>query len=116
MKIPPEITYRGVEKTNALDTLVEEKIAKLEGICDYLNSCRIAIEKVHDRPSHGSPYRVRIDMTIPPSHELVVDNQPSESIQYEPIDVVIREAFDTAERQLKKLTRQQRESDRGKAQ
>ncbi|PLZ52277.1 ribosome-associated protein, partial [Fischerella thermalis WC442] len=26
MKVPPEITYRNVDKTNALDALVKEKI------------------------------------------------------------------------------------------
>jgi ribosomal subunit interface protein len=114
MKIPPEITYRGVEKTDAIDNLVREKLAKLERIYDYINSCRIAIEKAHDRPRSGSPYRVRIDMTVPPNHELTVDRNPAEDIQYEALDTLIREAFDVAERQLKKLTRQQRQSDRGK--
>jgi cold shock CspA family protein/ribosome-associated translation inhibitor RaiA len=114
MKIPPEITYRGVDKTEAIDNLIQQKIAKLERICDYINSCRIAVEKVHDRPRSGSPYRVRIDMTVPPSHELVVDNDPEIDSHYEPLETTIRKAFEIAERHLKKLSRQQRESDRGK--
>ncbi|MBH8550810.1 HPF/RaiA family ribosome-associated protein [Nostocaceae cyanobacterium CENA357] len=115
MKIPPEITYRNVEKTNAIDTLVNEKIAKLEHICNYISSCHIAIEKAHDRPRSGSPYRVRIDMTVPPGHELVAESNPSESNQYEPLDVVIRDAFNAARQQLFKLTKQQHESDRSKS-
>lgn len=47
MKVPPEITYRNVDKTNALDALVKEKIAKLEQVCDYISSCHIVIEKIH---------------------------------------------------------------------
>ncbi|MBD0314135.1 MAG: ribosome-associated translation inhibitor RaiA, partial [Microcoleus sp. T3-bin5] len=86
MKVPPEITYRNVDKTNALDTLVEEKIAKLEQFCNYISSCHIAIEKIHDRPRSGSPYRVRIDLTVPPGHELVAESNPSDTNQYAPVD------------------------------
>lgn len=116
MKVPAEITYRDVDKTSAIDNLVQEKIAKLERVCGYLNSCRIAIEKVQDRPRSGSPFRVRIDMTVPPSHELVADSHPNEQNQYVELDTVIRDAFSRAERQLKELTRQQRESDRAQNQ
>ena len=38
MKIKPEITYRHLDKTDAIQSLVEEKIAKLEQFCDYMNS------------------------------------------------------------------------------
>lgn len=116
MKVPLEITYRDVTKTDALDSLVHEKIAKLERVCDYINSCHIAIEKIHDRPSSGSPYRVRLDITVPPGHELVAESNPSGNNQYTEVDTVIRDAFSMAERQLKELARRQRESQRTKTQ
>jgi cold shock CspA family protein/ribosome-associated translation inhibitor RaiA len=112
MKIPPEITYRNVEKTNAIDTLIHEKIAKLETVCHQLNSCHIAIEKIHDRPRSGSPYRVRIDMTVPPGHEIVAERSPAEGNQYEPLDAVIRDTFNAARQQLVKFNERQQESDR----
>lgn len=114
MKIPPEITYRGVEKTNTIDALVQEKIQKLEEVCDYISGCHIAIEKPHDRPRSGSPFRVRLDITVPPGHEIVAESNPGEGKQYEALDVVIRDAFDAAQRQLKKLNEQQRQSDQAK--
>lgn len=112
MKIPPEITYRNVEKTNAIDTLIHEKIDKLEHVCNYINSCHIAIEKTHDRPRSGSPYRVRIDITVPPGHEIVAECNPGESNQYDPLDAVIRDAFNAARQQLVKLSDRQLESHR----
>ncbi len=114
MKIPPEITYRNLEKTNGINALVHEKIAKLEQICDYISSCHIVIEKIHDRPRSGSPYRVRIDMTVPPGHELVAESNPPDVNQYPPLESVIRDAFNAATRQLRELTRQQRESDKAR--
>ncbi|WP_013322510.1 HPF/RaiA family ribosome-associated protein [Gloeothece verrucosa] len=115
MKIPVEISYRGVEKTDTIETLIDEKVAKLEKFCNYLNSCHIAVEKIHDRPRSGSPYRVRIDITVPPSHELVAESNPAEQNQYVELDRVIRDAFSKAERQVKELSRQQRDSDQAKS-
>lgn len=116
MKVPPEITYRDVEKSEAIDALVQEKIAKLERVCDYVSSCHIAIEKINDRPRSGSPYRVRIDLTVPPGHELVADSNPSGDTQYVELDTVIRNAFSMAERQLKELKHRQQDHHKGKTQ
>lgn len=112
MKVGLEVTYRDIERTEAIDALIEEKIAKLERLCSYINSCHIAIERVNGRPSHGSPYRVRIDLTLPPSHELVADSNPSDTNQSVALDTVIRDAFSKMERQLKEQTRQQREAEK----
>ena len=109
MQIPLEITYKDVEKTDALEALVHEKAAKLEQVCDHINSCRVTLEKAHDRPKTGSPYRVCIDLTVPPSHELAAVKNPGEGDQYDPLETVIRSAFDAARRQLVKLTEKQRD-------
>ncbi|MFP4007135.1 MAG: HPF/RaiA family ribosome-associated protein [Spirulinaceae cyanobacterium] len=107
MKVPPQITYRGVNKTDALENLVNEKIAKLEQFCDHINSCRVAIEKAQDHPSSGSPYRVRIDLTIAPSHELAVVKSPDQGKQYTDLEPMIRDAFDAARRQVIELNDRQ---------
>lgn len=112
MKVGLEVTYRNVEKTAAIESLIQEKLAKLERLCSYISSCHIAIEKVNDRPSHGSPYRARIDLTLPPSHELVADSNPGDTNQFVALDTVIRDAFSKMERQLKAQTRQQREAEK----
>jgi cold shock CspA family protein len=108
MQIPLEITYLDVEKTDALETLIHEKVAKLEQVCSYMNSCRVALEKTHDSPKTGSPYRVRIDITVPPGHEIAAVKNPGEGEKYDALEAVIRSAFDAARRQLVKLTEKQR--------
>jgi ribosomal subunit interface protein len=113
MKVPPEITYRGVDKTAALETLINEKIAKLERVCDHISSCHIAIEKNQERPRGRSPYRVRLDITVPPSHEVVAESNMGDRTQYAELDTVIRDAFDKAWRQLRDLSRQQQQYDKG---
>lgn len=109
MEMPLDITYRDVEKNAAIDNLIRSKVEKLEEVCDHIIGCHIAVEKAHDNPSHGSPYRVRLDLTVPPSHEVVVTRNPGEGIQYDSLESVIRDAFDTARRQLRDLNEQQQD-------
>lgn len=107
MQVPLQVSYRDVPKTDALENLIREKVAKLEQFCDHINSCRVAVERAHEHPSHGSPFRVRIDLTVPPGHELAVVKNPAEGNQYDPVDSVIRDAFEAARRQLVSLNRKQ---------
>ena len=107
MRIPPEIAYRGVNKTPALEKMIAEKIEKLEQYYTQISSCHLALEKVHDHPESGSPYRVRIDITVPEDREIVVDKSPDKGTQYTSLEAVIRDAFDAANRQLKDMNDQQ---------
>ena len=107
MRVPPEIAYRGIDKTPALEALIAEKIEKLEKFYTQISSCHLAIEKVHDHPEHGSPYRVRIDITVPEDREIVVDKSPDTGKQAQPLEALIRDAFDVANRQLKEMNEQQ---------
>ncbi|MEL6441017.1 MAG: HPF/RaiA family ribosome-associated protein [Cyanobacteria bacterium J06621_8] len=108
MQIPPEITYRDLEKTDAVDSLIREKIAKLEQFCDYINSCRVVVEQAHKNPDSGSPYRVSIDITIPHGREIAVNHNPDEGKQYPPLEAVIRDAFEAARRQVISISTEQK--------
>jgi len=107
MEIPLEITYRNVKKTEALETLIRKKVITLEKVCQHLSSCRVALEKAQHEHA-GNPYRVRLDMTVPPGHELVVTRNPGEG-RYSELPPIIRSAFEAAKRQLKKLVDRQRQ-------
>lgn len=113
MKVSPEVTYRGITKTDAIEALINQKIAKLEQVCDHISSCHIAVEKNQDRPRDQSPYRVRLDITVPPGHEVAAESNMSAQKQYVGLDTVIRDAFDKAWRQLRDLSKRQKEYDRG---
>jgi ribosome-associated translation inhibitor RaiA len=108
MNLPLELTFRGVEKTEDLERLLREKVDRLERVCDYINGCRIVVEKAQAHQDGGNPYRVRIDVTVPPRHELVAERGPVEEYVSERLSHLIRETFDAMERQLKELVEKQR--------
>jgi ribosome-associated translation inhibitor RaiA len=72
MQVPLEITFRNVRESPSIRRLVAEKAAQLQKVCSHLSSCRVAIELPHQRHRTGNRYWVRIDLTVPPSHELAV--------------------------------------------
>ncbi len=108
MQVPPEISYRGLEKQDRIDNLVGARIAKLEKICDYIISCHIAVEQNQKNRQTGNPFRVRILVRVPPGHELVAERISTRGEREEPLAAVIRRAFDAMEKQLKELVEKQR--------
>ncbi len=108
MKIPLEIAFKGIPHTDEIETLIRAEAAKLDRVCDYITSCRVAVEKRQQHQEAGNPYRIRIGMTVPPGHELVVKREPSMGDMHDPLEIVIKRAFTAAARQLRKLVEQQR--------
>ncbi len=109
MNVPLEVSYRDVDKTESLDDLIRSQTDKLERICDYVSSCRVSIEKTQKHLSSGNPYRVRVDVTVPPSHELVSSQEPGYGDMHKELPAVIRDVYSGIERQLRKLVEKQRQ-------
>jgi cold shock CspA family protein len=108
MQGPTSISFKDIVKTPEIEDLIQKKMAKLERFCNYLISCRVMIEQPQRHQEVGNPYRVRIDMKVPPSHELIVNEPSSQGDMHDPLHVVITKAFHKAERQLKGLVEKQR--------
>jgi len=108
MEEPLEITFRGVERTEALEKLIVDEVANLEKVCNYIISCTIAVEKPHKHPRSGNPYRVRIGVQVPHNPEIVVIQEPGEGKMHDSLTKVLRSAFKAIRRQLKRLVEKQR--------
>lgn len=108
MQLPVGISYRGVEKSDQLEELIRNKAARLDRFCDHISRCDVVVEQPNHAQQSGNPFRVRIDLTVPPGHELVADERQTEHEMHEPLTKVINDAFKTMERQLKALVEKQR--------
>jgi cold shock CspA family protein len=108
MKVPLEITFRDVVKTEALEDLIREKAKKLDQVHDNIISCRVAVERPNTTPSNVSPYRVRVDISVPAAQEIVVTRNPGNVEPDQDLRTIIRDVFDTARKQLQKLVDKQR--------
>ena len=107
MQVPLRVTFRNVPKSPRIEALIRRQAAKLERVCPHLVSCRVSVEKPQSHQKSGNPYRVRLNMIVPPEHELVTTRNSGEGELHEELTTVIRQVFDAAQRQLKKLVDKQ---------
>jgi hypothetical protein len=61
--------------------------------CGYIAGCRIAIEKPQKHHRSGSSYRIRFDIPVPPSNELVFKREAGEEEIHEEFSAVISKVF-----------------------
>jgi cold shock CspA family protein/ribosome-associated translation inhibitor RaiA len=125
MQLTPTITFRGVERTAALEAEVMTRLGKLETYYHGIMGCRVLVELVQRHHEAGNRYHVRIDLTVP-GEEIVVAHEASLRATGQDVDaekitrlaepdperkharVAIREAFDIARRRLQDYARRQR--------
>ncbi|MEJ2111045.1 MAG: HPF/RaiA family ribosome-associated protein [Acidobacteriota bacterium] len=107
MQITPEISYRNIRKRKETETLILNKISKLERVCTSITSCHVIIEAPRHRHA-GNPFQVRILVNLPHGHELVVKRDSSEGDREEKLPEVLRKAFAAMERRIKELVEKRR--------
>jgi len=106
MQVSPQITFRHMEPSDALEAAVYDKMSKLEQFYDQITTCRVTIEAPHRRHHHGKLYSVHIEITLPQG-EVVVSRDPQDHAR-EDAYVALRDAFSAAYRQLEDYQRRQR--------
>jgi cold shock CspA family protein/ribosome-associated translation inhibitor RaiA len=107
MDVPLNMTFRNVQKNPDIENLIRDQAAKLERVCDHIVSCRLAVEKPQEHQTSGNSFRVRIDVTVPPEHEVVVTREAGEGDPHAQLPTVIRDAFSAMRRRLRKLVEKQ---------
>jgi ribosomal subunit interface protein len=99
MLIPLEVTFKNMERSDAVEARIREKAEKkFERFKERITSCRVVVQAPHRHQTHGNCYDVRIDIHVP-GEELVVTRE-STNPAHTDVYVAIRDAFDAAARQL----------------
>jgi len=125
MKSELQITYRNMRASTEVEKWIHDEAAKLDTLYSRVMGCRVAVEVPHRHHRKGSPYHIRIDLTVPHG-EIVVKREPSlnararhlgerESKKQSEVKVphkllrqAINDAFKAAGRRLQDYARRQR--------
>ena len=125
MQLAPMITFRGVERTAALEAAVRTRLRRLDTYYRRIIGVRVLVELVQRHHEAGNRYHVRIDLTVP-GEEIVVAHEASlhataQDIGAEKLTkatesdperkrarVAVREAFEIARRRLQDYARRRR--------
>ena len=107
MQRPLQITFRGIEHSDALETAVRKRAAELERFSDDITTCRVTIEAPHHRHHKGNLYTIHLEVHLP-DDGFVVKRERRHDHAHEDAYVTIRDAFDAATRKLEDYARRRR--------
>jgi len=115
MQIPTQIAFHGIDKSDAVEEKIRERVDKLENYSDRITSCRVVVESHHkshsNLNSNAAPFHVTIHLAVP-GEDLVVRRDPKETKAHEDILIALRDSFDTMERRLKDYNQKNKRANR----
>ena len=94
MQVPTEITFHGLEHSDAVEASIDRWIDRIERFYDRIIKCNVTVGQPHRRRRHGGEYNVSIVLEIP-GGEIATTHAGNEDIY-----VAIADAFRAARRQL----------------
>ncbi len=103
MHSDPEIHFHGIDKSEAIEERVREKVAKLERHFGRMTRCRVVLEAPHRNPQKPKVYQIKIEISLPRRKPLVISHERAGSHAHEELALAIREAFEAARRKADEL-------------
>ncbi len=104
MQVPLEITFRGMDRSEAVDIEIRKHVDSLEIACDRITSCHVTLELPHRHKTHGKQFEVRIIIAVP-GRDLVVSHRPGKDETHTDAHLAIRHAFRAMRRELEDYVR-----------
>jgi ribosome-associated translation inhibitor RaiA len=94
MHTDPEIHFHGIDKSEAIEERVREKVAKLERRFGRMSRCRVVLEAPHRSPQKPKVYQIKIEISLPRRKPIVVSHERAGSHAHEELALAIRDAFE----------------------
>ena len=103
MNTPLEISFKGLDKSSAIEAKIAERAAKLEKHFDRMTHCRVVVAAPHKHSHKGKTYEIKIDIGIPGAAPLIVTHESAVGQAQEDLKIALRDAFDAADRRLNEI-------------
>lgn len=97
MQTPLQITFQGMERSEALEAMIQRHVEDLEAVFDRIVSCHVSVEA--PRQHRGRLFEVHVTIGVPGA-SLIVDRSPEQDASHADAHVAVRDAFRAAQRQL----------------
>lgn len=106
LSMPLKISFRHVDRSEALETRIREKAEKLRQFHPHILHCHVMVEQLNRHHQPAQNFHVRIELKVP-GHELVSGREPDLKQTCTDVHVALRDAFKTMRRKLEDLARHQ---------
>lgn len=96
MTTPLEISFHGVDKSDALEARINEKFARLHGHFDRITHARVVISSPNRTDARAKMFTVKIDIGMPGQQPIVINSEGD----YTDVFIALRDTFNAAQRKL----------------
>ncbi len=100
MNAPVEVHFHGIQKSEAIEQRVRDKVAKLEKHFGRMTSCRVVLEAAQRNAQKPKVYNIKIEVGVPRQRSIVICHERIGSHASEELTLALREAFEVALRKL----------------
>jgi ribosome-associated translation inhibitor RaiA len=105
MRTRTEVHFKGIDKSDAIEERILDKMEKLEKYFERLSRARVVIEAPNRNGQRPLAYLVKIELSIPSRKPLVIMHERAVSQGNDELQLAIRDAFDAATRRLEDTAR-----------
>ena len=100
MDTPVEVHFHGIEKSEAIEARVREKVSKLEKHFGRMTRCRVVLEAPNRSPAKPKVFQIKIEISLPQRRPVVVRHERAGSHAGEELLLALRDAFEAALRKV----------------
>jgi ribosome-associated translation inhibitor RaiA len=101
MTIPMQISFKGIDHSDALTAHITAVAGKLEQVYDRIERCEVVVEAPHRHSPRTPQFHVRVRLHVP-GNDVIVDRD-ADAGGDQPHDdpyIAVRDAFQAARRRL----------------
>lgn len=108
MPIPLQITFRGMDASDALRSSIEQHVEKLERFSSNIIGCHVTVEQLERRHRKGNRFNMHVQIQVPGEDIYVSIDPAGENRTFEDPYVTLRDSFSAVKRQLEDYERRRR--------
>ena len=108
MPIPLQVTFRGMETSDALRSSIEQHVEKLERFSSNIIGCHVTVQQLERRHRKGNRFNMNVQVQVPGEDIYVSNDPPADNRTFEDPYVTLRDTFSAVKRRLEDYERQRR--------
>lgn len=96
-----DVHFHGLEKSEAVENKIREKVAKLKRHFDRMTACRVVVEVPHRNPAtKPKGFSIKIEVSVPSGKPIIIVHEREGAHANEDLNLAIRDAFEAAARRV----------------
>lgn len=99
-----DIHFHGLERSEAVEAKVKDKVAKLQRHFERMTACRVVLEAPQRNAAKAKLFRVKIEIAVPSGAPIIVTHDREGASANEDLPLAIRDAFDAATRRVDEVS------------